>query len=72
MENTPIFVKINEYKDIIGVVDEINEKIDGIRTLLSELRDIKQNEDEQIKNWNSQLDLVTEKMNYINGTLREM
>ena len=72
MENAPIFVKIDEYKEIMQVVDVINEKIGGIKTTLTELSDIKTKEDEQIKDWNKRLASVSEKMGYINASLKEM
>jgi vacuolar-type H+-ATPase subunit I/STV1 len=72
MENTPIFVKIDEYEDILDVVEVINDKVDEIKTALQDLKDVKQQEDEHIKQWNSQLDFVTQKMKYVNETLKEM
>ncbi len=72
MDNTPIFVKIDEYEDILSVADEINEKVDTIRQSLDELKEMKREEDDHIKQWNSQLDLVTQKMEYVNDTLQEM
>ena len=72
MQNAPIFVKIDEHKEIIKLVDAINEKMDAIKTSLAELRQIKAREDSQMTEWVSKLDQVTEKMVYINTTLKEM
>ncbi len=72
MDNAPIFVKIDEYKEIMKVVDVVNGKLDQIKTSLGNLKEIKKQEDSQIKEWNDKLSTVSDKMKYINDTLKEM
>jgi len=72
MDNTPIFVKISEYHEIMKVVEEVNKKMEDIRASLGELREIKSKEETQMQEWANHLDKVSEKLNYINATLKEM
>lgn len=72
MENTPIFVKIEKYKEIVKIVDLVNAKLSEIEHSIQELKEMKKKEDAQIERWEEQLETVNEKMSFINETLKEM
>ncbi len=70
-EGTPIFVKIEEYKDVLDTINAIKMKLTDAKDVLSQLSDLKAQEDAEIENWKSELEDVERKMNFIDSSLFE-
>jgi len=66
-----VFVKINEYNDILDIVHLINDKVKDARTILGKINDLKNQEDSELENWKTSLDDVERKIKYIDQTLFE-
>lgn len=72
MENgVPVFVKIDEYKDILEIVGLIKSKLEQARTILNKISEIKNQEDNELRSWQNDLDEVEKKIALIDGTLFE-
>jgi len=72
MEKTnPIFIKIDEYKDVLDIVSLIKKRISEGRTVLSKINDLKNQEDEELQNWSVELDDIEKKIDFINSNLFE-
>ena len=71
MDRAPVFVKIDEYKDIADIVALMREKISQARSVLDRIREVKSNEDAEILNWARELDEVDAKVVDIDRTLME-
>lgn len=71
MSETPVFVKIEEYKEILSIMNVINKKLDDVRETLAKLKRLKHDEDEQIVAWSANLNDVSKKIEYINELLSE-
>lgn len=67
----PIFVKIEEYKDVVDIVTLLKEKVRSSRQNLADLHKLKQEEDELIEKWGSSVDDVEAKLLFIERTLFE-
>ncbi len=72
MNDAPIFIKLNEYKEILKLVEVINKKLEAIDKSLQDVNVIKDKEDVQMATWREQLERVSGKMVYINDALKEM
>lgn len=68
-ESNPVFVKIDKYKEILDIVEVINKKIVNVKQLLSELEELKNKEEEEIMNWEKNLDEITNKIESIQEEL---
>ena len=68
-ESNPIFVKIDKYKEILEVVGVINRKIVNVRQLLSELETLKSKEEDEIMNWEKNMDEITHKIELLKEEL---
>lgn len=68
-ESNPVFVKIDKYKEILDIVEVINKKIVNVKQLLSELEELKNKEEEEIMNWEKNLDEITHKIESIQEEL---
>ena len=70
MENEiPIFVKIDEYKDILDTVNLVKGKIREAKELLTELHEIRIREDKEIDQWKANIEEVERKMMFVDKTL---
>jgi predicted nuclease with TOPRIM domain len=65
----PIYVKIDEYKDILDVVDMMKHKIAETKEVLRRLNEIKNEEDSELEQWKSQLDEVERRIAFIDKTM---
>ena len=67
----PVFVKIDEYKDILEIIGLIKSKLEQARDTLNKIIEIKNQEDNELVTWQSDLDEVEKKIALIDGTLFE-
>lgn len=73
-ENNPgasVFVKINDYKEIVNVIDMLKSKLKEARSTLSRIESLKAQEEEQLGQWNSTIDEVEAKISSIDKSLFE-
>ena len=66
-----VFVKTDEYNDILDIIALINEKVREARMILGKIDDLKNQEDLELDAWKSSLDDVERKLKYIDQTLFE-
>jgi hypothetical protein len=64
-----VFVKIEEYNDILDIIALINEKMKEARVVLGKINDLKNQEDSELEVWKNSLDDVDRKLRYIDQTL---
>lgn len=66
-----VFVKIDEYNDILDIIALINEKVNQSRTILGKINDLKNQEDSELDAWKNSLNDVERKLRFIDQTLFE-
>ncbi|MBW2980232.1 hypothetical protein KY360_02340 [Candidatus Woesearchaeota archaeon] len=66
---SPVFVKIDEYKDVLEVVGIIKDKIEDARNTLGKINELKNEEDSQLEVWNSKLEEIEKKIEFIDKSL---
>jgi hypothetical protein len=66
-----VFVKIDEYKDILDIIDLIQEKIKEAKTILGKINELKNQEDAEIELWKNGILDVERKINFVDQTLFE-
>jgi len=71
MNTAPVFIKIEDYKEVLDVIDVIKAKIDKSKILLEQINEIKAEEDEQLIEWKAILDNISDKVYFIDKTLFE-
>lgn len=71
MAEKNVFVRIDEYKDILDIIALVNQKVDEARTVLGKINDLKNQEDAELENWKNSLDDVERKMKYIDQVMFE-
>lgn len=66
-----VFIKLDEYKDIMDIVNLIQQKIKQSRALLHRVEELKAQEDSQLEEWKASLDEVDKRMEFIDKVLLE-
>ena len=67
----PVFVKMEDYKDILDILGLIKDRLDEAKRTLDDINELKNNEDSEIKMWNSTSDEIGRKIEDIDKTLFE-
>ena len=65
MQEKNVFIKLDEYKDILDIIALINEKVREARVILGKINDLKNQEDTELDAWKNSLDDVERKLKYI-------
>jgi tetrahydromethanopterin S-methyltransferase subunit G len=68
-DQTPVFVKIDEYKDVLSVLDLIKTKLSQARTTLNKINEIKDKEDLELQVWKHGLEELEKKVEYVDNKL---
>lgn len=67
----PVFVKVDEYKDILDVLDMIKSKIKEIRATLGNINALRNEEDAEIVMWNTAINEIEKKIDTIDKIMFE-
>ncbi|MCB9362410.1 hypothetical protein H6504_03155 [Candidatus Woesearchaeota archaeon] len=68
---TPIFVKIDEYKEVLDTISLVKAKITEAKTILEKINELKNAEDTELEVWTNELEEVQRKVQHIDRTLFE-
>lgn len=69
--DAPIFVKVNEYKNLTAILEKIQTRVDATSKMLEQLETIKDEEDQRIQEWKESLELVKNKVNSVGTALHQ-
>lgn len=67
----PVFIKVEEYSDVLELVNKIQKKLDEAKETLARINDLKNEEDHQLELWQNSLNEIEKKMVIINHSLSE-
>jgi hypothetical protein len=70
-ETMPVFVRIDEYKDVLDVMNLIKSKIGEARETLAKINDLKNEEDAELELWHTSLEEIERKIDFVDKTLFE-
>ena len=71
MMNKPVFVKIEDYQEILNIVDVIKANLLKTKQTVESINHLKDREDDILKGWNSGLDEISKKIENMSLTLFE-
>ena len=71
MERMPVFIKVDEYDDVLSLVRTIRKKLDEAKETLLKINDLKNEEDHQIELWQNTLAEVEKKIDFIDHSMNE-
>ncbi|NOZ81395.1 MAG: hypothetical protein GXP63_07025 [DPANN group archaeon] len=71
MTQTPVFVKIEEFKEILASLNAIKDKLNQASQVLTDINDLKTKEDTELESWKESLNQVSDKVNAMDAVLFE-
>ena len=71
MKETPVFIKIDDYKDVLDIIQLTRAKIDEGKKLLARLNELKNDEDAEIEGWHNSIIEIEKRIEFIDRTLFE-
>lgn len=69
MNGAKVFIKIDDYKDVVDIIGLIKEKIDESKAILGRLEELKSQEDSELELWNATLENIKNKVDSIDEAL---
>ena len=70
-QEAPVFVKIDDYKDVVDVLDLIRDKLDEAKRTLADLNELKNQEDSEMERWGVTIEDIERKVGEMDRTLFE-
>ncbi len=67
----PVFVKVDDYDEVLNIIKTIRHKIDDAKNTLLKINDLKNEEDHQLELWQNSLSEVEKKIDFIDHSLNE-
>jgi len=71
MENVPIYVKVDKYKELLEVLKTINGKLANVDRTVEKINALKGQEDAQLQAWNENLVDIKGRLDRINQSFYE-
>jgi hypothetical protein len=71
MEQKPVFVKLDEYKNILTLIETLKAQVRASKETLSEIHRLKQEEDVELEIWQTVVKEIEGRMDFIDLTLTE-
>jgi len=71
MPEMPVYVKIDEYKDVLDLIKMIKNKLAEAKELLSRINELKNEEDAELELWHSGIEEIERKIEFVDKALFE-
>ena len=71
VEGMPVFIKVDEYKDIVDMIELTQEKVKEARALLEKVNELKAEEDAELEAWSTSLNAIDKKLDFVDRSLFE-
>jgi len=71
MDKMPVFIKIDDYNQVLEMVKVVRKKIDDAKEALLKIHELKNEEDHQLEMWQATLAEVEKKVDFIDHSLNE-
>ena len=69
VNESPVFVKIDDYEKVLNIIDVIKKKLVKAKSTLNSIKEVKRKEDELITAWERNLTDVSERVKDISNNL---
>jgi hypothetical protein len=70
-KNLPVFVKINDYKEILDIVDVMKQKLKETTQTLDKIKQLKSDEDKELQEWEKNVTEISRRLAFIDSAFFE-
>jgi len=70
-KNLPVFVKINDYKEILDIVDVMKHKLKETTQTLEKIKQLKSEEDKELREWEKNVTEISRRLAFIDSAFFE-
>lgn len=71
MEHMPVFVKVDDYQEVLNLIRLARKKLDEAKETLNKVNELKNEEDHQLELWHNNLNEVEKKIDFVEHSLSE-
>ncbi len=71
MNKMPVFIKVDQYEDVLDLLEVVRQKIDTAKNTLSHIQELKLQEDAKLQEWSTHLQDVERKLSSVHNRLGE-
>ncbi|MDD9953514.1 MAG: hypothetical protein OXR66_04195 [Candidatus Woesearchaeota archaeon] len=71
MENVPIYVKVDQYKELLQVLKTVDTKLNNVNKTIEIINSLKAKEDDEIRKWNENLEDIHSRLQRIREAFHE-
>lgn len=71
MTDMPVYVRIDEYKDVLEVVKMLKGKLEEAKETLAQIQQLRNEEDAELESWKAGLSDVEQKIEHLDSSLFE-
>ncbi len=68
-KTAPVYVKIDDYKDVLEILNLLKLKLGDAKDTISRVNELKNEEDAELDLWNTELEEIERKVNFIDRSL---
>lgn len=68
MENIPVYVKVDRYRELIALLKKLDSKLGSVNKMIDDINKLKSQEDAQIKEWSDNLADIQSRLERINDS----
>ena len=69
MKETPVFIKIDEYKDVLDIIELTKGKIQEARNIIDKINQLKNAEDSELEEWHNAINEVDKRVTFVDKAL---
>lgn len=68
-KSMPVFVKINEYNEVLEVIDLLIDKLEKAKGIMAKINELKNEEDTELELWQAELEEIEKKLSFVDKSL---
>jgi len=67
MQNVPVFVKIDNYKEVLDIIDVMKKKLKETKQELVRIKELKAQEDLELQEWEKNVNEISKRLVFIDN-----
>jgi len=71
MTDMPVYVRIDEYKDVLDVIHTLKGKLSEAKETLEQIQQLRNEEDAELESWKAGLSDIEQKVEHLDSSLFE-